>query len=82
MKREKILADSGATKEEIKKQRKKLAQVQEQHFDDCGSDVGPISEEHAQTLLSLPSSHSNSLGDAVAHCFFNSEPSELEIEVF
>ena len=72
--RELSLAQSGATKEEIKASRKKLKQVQEDHHDDCGSDTGPIEEESQRTPLGIPSCVGHTLGDAVAHSFFESSP--------
>ena len=74
------MAESGATKEEIKAFRKKLKQVQEDHYDDCGSDTGPIEEESQRTLLALPSCVGHTLGDAVAHSFFESSPEIISEE--
>ena len=61
------LEAEGKTKEEIRAATKRKKQPQEQHFDDCGSDVGPIEEHAERALLALPG---GSLDDAVAYSFF------------
>ena len=49
---------------------KKKPQQQEKHYDDCGSDTGPIKETHQRAMLA----HGlGSLGDAVAYSFFDDE---------
>ena len=60
---------SGMTKEEVKKKTKRLPQPQEQVFDDCGSDLGPIDDGSERALLAHPSSD---LDDTVAFCFYDS----------
>jgi len=66
--RKKALEDSGLTKEEIKKATKRKPQPQEKHYDDCGSDTGPIEEEANRALLAHVH---GSLDDAVAFSFFD-----------
>ena len=53
----------------FKEMRKRKPQQQEEHFDDCGSDTGPIEEKASWLALSLGTSD-----EVSAHCFFDSEP--------
>ena len=62
------LEDAGMSKEDTKAQTKRKPQPQEKHYDDCGSDTGPIEEVNNRALLA----HSRgSIGDAVAFSFFD-----------
>ena len=67
--RESELEKEGLTKEEVrKKTRQRKPQQQEQVFDDCGSDTGPIEDQDAQALLALPT---GGIDEAIAHSFFD-----------
>ena len=56
----------GKTLQEI---RKRQPQQQEEHFDDCGSDTGPIEEKALMLDLSLGNEE-----EVCAHCYFDSDP--------
>ena len=51
--REAAILAAGGTQEDIKKSRKRKAQTQEKHFDDCGSDVELLRDEEERALLAL-----------------------------
>ena len=53
----------------FKEMRKRKPRQQEEHFDDCGSDTGPIEEKASWLALSFGTSD-----EVSAHCFFDSEP--------
>ena len=53
----------------LKEMRKRKPQQEEGHFDDFGSDTGPIEEKASWLALPLGTSD-----EVSAHCFFDSEP--------
>jgi len=54
-KRKEQLESEGKSKEGIKEITKRKAVLQEQHFDDCGSDTGPIEYSRTHLLALFPS---------------------------
>ena len=59
------LKAAGHTEEEIRMMTRRKPQVQEKHYDDCGSDFGPIDDKES-TFLSHPC---GTLNDMVSYCF-------------
>ena len=68
------LKSQGLTPEEIKQRTRKKPQIQEKHYDDCGSDVSPLLENNERVLLCL--GHST-LSDLVHHCFMEEETGRM-----
>ena len=66
--RKQSMLDAGCSPEEIKRNlvKKKVVQ-QEMHYDDCGSDVEPIADEHH--IRAMMASYSGTLEDALDFCF-------------
>ena len=62
------LEKQGKSKEEIKLLTKRRPQPQEDHHDDCGSDVEPLEEHSTRALLSRSCTD---LDDACAYSFFD-----------
>ena len=82
--REETFEQDGPTKEEIKTLPGKTKFDQEDHYDDCGSDLGPLNEMPLVNVLAV----SGSLNSSIAYCYlehdvFNSssaDPSEDDSE--
>ena len=60
------MASQGKTPEEIKELLKRKAQIQERHYDDCGSDVEMIQDTEGRSELAM---YGTTLEDAVAYSF-------------
>lgn len=78
------MLQAGVTAEEVKKARRRKKFKQEDHFDDCGSDLAPL-EFIAWTFVfgadgSLGASIGYSLGDHQGCCSSSVEPSEEDLE--
>ena len=61
--KQKQLENNVFTKDEIKQKTKRKPQPQEQYYDDCGSDTGPIEERASPALLAC--TH-GTIDDAIA----------------
>ena len=67
--REEKLAEEGLSPEEIKKLRKRKKFDQEAHFDDCGSDLGPLEEKGMTSALA----YVGDLSSAISYSFFDED---------
>ena len=67
--REEALAEAVLTPAEIKAARKRKTFWQEEHHDDCGSDLGPLEEKQLFKALAVE----GSLGAAIAYSFLDAD---------
>ena len=65
--REEKLAEEGLTKEEIEALRKRKKSHQEIHYDDCGSDLGPLEEKPLTHALACH----DTFNSAIAYSYFD-----------